>query len=98
MQLYDILAALFDVLDDTVKLWTSKRTLKLWMSGEVTVRMTGYDLSAFTPSSAPPTSNFLAVSPGFDREERGILKGIFKILLGLGKISICIRVADSCPH
>lgn len=68
------------------------------MSGEVTVRMTGYDLSVLTPFSVPPISNFLAVSLGFDREERDIFKGIFKILLGLGKISTSVRVADSCPH
>lgn len=62
------------------------------------MRMMGYDLSVLTPFSVPPTSNFLAVSPEFDREEREIFKGIFKIMLGLGKISTSVRVADSCPH
>ena len=38
------------------------------MSGEATVGITGYHLSVLTPFSGLSTSNFLAVSPGFDRE------------------------------
>lgn len=75
MQLYDILAALFDVLDGAIELQTSKRTLRLRMSDEVTVSMTGYHhLSVLTPFSDPLASGFLAVSPRFDRKREMFLK------------------------
>lgn len=59
MQLYDILAGLFDVLDDAIELQTIKRTLRLWVSDEVTVSMAGCHHLSLTPFSEPLASDFL---------------------------------------
>lgn len=83
MQLYDILAALFYVLDDTIKLQTNKKTLRLWVPGGGTVRTAGDNLLSFLLFLVPPPDKFLAVSPQCDRKERDIFKGSLKILLSL---------------
>lgn len=75
MPLYDILAALFDVVDGATELQTSIKTLRLWMSDEVAVSMTGYHhLSVLTPFSYPLASKLLAISHRFDRKREVFLK------------------------